>query len=103
MYTAIVTPNQNALDGLEAELDGKTQQAKGSDMLFDEGFFNFVDDEENEGVVTAIEEAKKAGEKVEYMDIVVSINGQIVRNGSTSLEGLPKGLYIINGKKYFVK
>ena len=101
-YTAVVTPNAAALAGLEAQLDGKTQQSKGSDMLFDEGFLNYID-EENEGVVTAIEEAKKAGAEVEYMDIVVSINGQVVRRGSTSIEGLPKGLYIINGKKYFVK
>ena len=101
-YTAVVKPNQNALDGIEAELDGKTQQSKGSDMLFDEGFINYVD-EEDEGVVTAIEKAQEAGAKVEYMDIVVSVDGQIVRRGSTSLEGLPKGLYIINGKKYFVK
>jgi hypothetical protein len=60
-------------------------------------------DEDDPGIVTAIEEAKKAGAEVEYMDIVVSINGQVVRRGSTSIEGLPKGLYIINGKKYFVK
>ena len=29
---------------------------------------------------------------------VYSINGQIVRRGTTSLEGLPKGLYVVNGK-----
>ena len=40
---------------------------------------------------------------MKYVDIVVSINGQVVRRGSTSLEGLPRGMYIINGKKYFVK
>ena len=101
MYTAIVTPNQNALDGLEAELDGRTQQAKGTDMVFNEGFLTDVVDQDE--VVTLIENAKEEGAKVEYMDIVVSINGQVVRRGSTSLEGLPKGIYIINGKKYFVK
>ena len=31
------------------------------------------------------------------------MNGQLVRNGSTSLEGLPKGVYIVNNKKYIVK
>lgn len=34
---------------------------------------------------------------------VYNMNGQIVRNGSTSLEGLPKGVYIVNNKKYIVK
>ena len=62
MYTAIVKPNQNALDGLEAELDGNTQQAKGSDMLFDEGFFNLLEEMNQGGIATAIEEAKKEGE-----------------------------------------
>lgn len=100
-YTAVVTPNAAALAGLEAQLDGKTQQAKGSDMVFDEGFLNNVISQDE--ATTLIENAKEEGAKVEYMDIVVSINGQVVRRGSTSLEGLPKGIYIINGKKYFVK
>ena len=34
---------------------------------------------------------------------VYSVYGQIVRLGTTSLEGLPAGLYIVNGKKYIVK
>ena len=103
MYTAIVTPNQDALDGLEAELDGNTQQAKGSDMLFDEGFFNLLEEMNQGGIATTIEKAKKEGKTIKYMDIVVSVDGQIIRSGSTSIEGLPRGLYIINGKKYYVK
>ena len=100
-YTAVVKPNAAALAGLEAQLDGRTQQAKGTDMVFDEGFLGDVIEQDD--VVTLIEKAQEDGAKVEYMDIVVSINGQVVRRGSTSLEGLPKGIYIINGKKYFVK
>lgn len=34
---------------------------------------------------------------------VYSVTGQLVRQNSTSLVGLPKGIYIVNGKKYFVK
>ena len=34
---------------------------------------------------------------------VYGVNGQIIRKNSTSLEGLPKGIYIVNGKKYVVK
>lgn len=34
---------------------------------------------------------------------VYSITGQIVRQNTTSLVGLPKGVYIVKGKKYFVK
>lgn len=34
---------------------------------------------------------------------VYNMNGQLIRSGSTSLEGLPKGVYIVNNKKYIVK
>ena len=34
---------------------------------------------------------------------VYSVSGVLVRKNSTSLEGLPKGIYIVNGKKYLVK
>lgn len=36
---------------------------------------------------------------VEMDNNVYSLTGQIVKHGSTSLEGLPEGIYIINGKK----
>ena len=34
---------------------------------------------------------------------VYTISGQLVRKNSTSLEGLPKGIYIVNGKKVAIK
>ncbi len=34
---------------------------------------------------------------------VYTVAGQMVRQGTTSLEGLPKGLYLVGGKKVFVK
>ena len=37
------------------------------------------------------------------LNVVFNINGQVVRQGTTSVEGLPKGMYIVNGKKYMVK
>lgn len=100
-FTAIVIPNDAAVAGIESELDGKTASSKGFDMAFDESFLGNVIEQDD--VVTLIEKAQEDGAKVEYMDIVVSINGQVVRRGTTSLEGLPRGMYIINGKKYFVK
>ena len=36
-------------------------------------------------------------------DNVYNMQGQVVRSVSTSIEGLPKGVYIVNGKKYIVK
>ena len=44
------------------------------------------------------------GKKVEkFANGIYNINGQLVRTNSDSTEGLPEGLYIINGKKRFVK
>lgn len=34
---------------------------------------------------------------------VFNLNGQFVRSGSTDVSGLPSGIYIVNGKKVFVK
>ena len=36
------------------------------------------------------------------IDGVFNMNGQMVRRGC-SLEGLPKGLYVVNGKKIIIK
>ena len=44
------------------------------------------------------------GKKVEkFANGIYNINGQLVRANSDSTEGLPEGLYIINGKKSLVK
>lgn len=48
------------------------------------------------GSVTADDEA--AGDNNVY-----SVDGQLMRAGSTSVEGLPKGIYIINRKKIVVR
>ena len=34
---------------------------------------------------------------------IYNLNGQLVRQGATSTEGLPSGLYIVGGKKLVVK
>lgn len=102
-FSAIIKPNSTAVNGLEAELDGKTAQAKGYNMAFDEDFF--VINDEPHGIATLIEKIEKEEGKadVQYMDIVVSIDGKVISRDKTAIEGLPKGIYIINGKKYFVK
>lgn len=44
------------------------------------------------------------GKKVEkFANGIYNINGQLIRANSDSTEGLPEGLYIINGKKSLVK
>lgn len=100
-YSAVLVPNADAIAGIEAGVEpGQASGAKAVEMLFDEAYSHFYDATAIEEIV---EDAKEKGQKVEYMDVVVSIDGKVVRRGSTSLEGLPSGLYIVNGKKYFVK
>ena len=102
-FTAVIVPNTAAINGIEKGISYSQAHSKGFDMLFNEDFDGTYIDKDDPDVITAIENAKKEGADVKYVDIVVSINGQVVRRGSTSIEGLPKGIYIINGKKYFVK
>lgn len=62
---------------------------------------SFSIDDEDMGVVTAIEGIETAP-ILRTQDAVYTLNGQKVRS-SQSLEGLPKGIYIINNKKVIVK
>ena len=67
-------------------------------------FTNIVDDMES-----AWDEATVINEIAEEMGLlpkpsnIYNLNGQLVRQNSTSLVGLPKGIYIVNGKKQLVK
>lgn len=47
---------------------------------------------------TAVTSPKAANTENNIAGNVYSVNGQLVRKGTTSLEGLPKGLYVVNGK-----
>lgn len=62
----------------------------------------FIDGVE-EDMVTGIDNIVTEESNNEIMGTVYNLNGQIVRAGATSLEGLPKGIYIVNNKKYIVK
>lgn len=60
---------------------------------------NGVVDQVN-GDVTAIEGIEAAQQ---HNANIYNLNGQLVRQGATSTEGLPSGLYIVGGKKVVVK
>lgn len=38
-----------------------------------------------------------------FANAIYNLNGQVVRTGTNSTAGLPSGIYIVNGKKQFVK
>ena len=52
---------------------------------------------------TAIDNVKADTDTILSDNNVYSISGQVVRQGTTSLEGLPRGIYIVNGRKVAVR
>ena len=72
--------NGQASKGIEYEINGVVDQVNGD--------------------VTAIEGIEAAQQ---HNANIYNLNGQLVRQGATSTEGLPSGLYIVGGKKVVVK
>lgn len=56
-----------------------------------------------DGVVTGLDEIKIEGVNAAADGNVYSIDGRLVSRSASSLSSLPKGLYIVNGKKVAVK
>lgn len=52
---------------------------------------------------TAIHDIADEHDAMSTDNNVYSATGQVVRTGSTSLSGLPRGLYIVNGRKVLIK
>ena len=78
--------------------------AKMGDVVF--GDWEIVDEDQMTTVIdNAVAEGKEKNEpaKIQHLNVVYNIKGQVIRSNSSSVEGLPKGLYIVNGKKYMVK
>lgn len=101
-YTAIIQPDAGAADWEAKNLNQPTGSAgaKGMSMLF--GDFGDAEEVTPDAIEEIIADAEEKGQQVERMNIIVNINGQVVRQG-TEVNGLPTGIYIVNGKKYFVK
>ncbi len=102
-YSAIIRPDATALEEIEKYMVLSTNSgsgAKGVDVQF--GSWEVVNPTE---IRQIIEDAEEKGQEVKEinLNVVFNINGQVVRQGTTSVEGLPKGMYIVNGKKYMVK
>lgn len=101
-YTAIIQPDAKAAAWEAKNLNQPTGSAgaKGMSMLF--GDFGDAEEVTPDAIEEIIADAEEKGQQVERMNIIVNINGQVVRQG-TEVNGLPSGIYIVNGKKYFVK
>lgn len=91
-YYRTVTTNTKGFRGWLQPADG--QSAKGIEYEI-EGVVDQVN-----GDATAIEGIEAAQQ---HNANIYNLNGQLVRQGATSTEGLPSGLYIVGGKKVVVK
>ena len=105
-YSAIIVPDEAAKKNIEAFMSSSSASAgaKMGDVVF--GDWEIVDEDQMATVIdNAVAEGKDKNEpaKVKHLNVVYNIKGQVIRSNSTSVEGLPKGLYIVNGKKYMVK
>ena len=89
-----MTVGVNSVKGFRTWLESKT--GTNANVVFSvDGVVDGGETNAIEGVVTA--------SKANADNKVYNMNGQVVRNNSASLEGLPKGVYIVNNKKYIVK
>ena len=91
-YYRTVTTNTKGFRGWLQSANG--QNSKGFECEI-EGVVDQVN-----GDVTAIEGIEAAQQ---HNANIYNLNGQLVRQGATSTEGLPSGLYIVGGKKVVVK
>ena len=78
-----------------------TVKAKSTGTVFGGDAVNFTSESSTTGIENVESESNETSAK--FADKVFSISGQLVRTGSSSLEGLAKGMYIVNGKKYIVR
>ena len=98
-YTGVVFTPQTAIVKLEKDNGASASTAK--QIYYEHGFLN-LDDSSTTGINTLPATDTSVSSPVSNNN-VYSVYGQIVRRGTTSLEGLPAGLYIVNGKKYVIR
>lgn len=96
-YTAIIKPAEGVEDMLNSMLN-KSNSSKKADLNFEDNLISTPT-----AIKEILNEAREQNQPVKYMPVVYNINGQVVRTDSINLDGLPTGLYIVKGKKYFVK
>ena len=90
----------------------KSDDKEGPRMLQKDRVFRLDGKEINASDIQYIRIAKTMVSAIREIDVqpvphvdnnVYSINGQLVRRNADTLDNLPKGIYIVNGKKHIVK
>ncbi len=105
----LATTGSWALKGATCALVRPTVNAGGGDAK-PMTIFEMMDEAFNGNGTTAIvlpsydENGKtEATKPMKWANRVMNLQGQVVREGTTSLKGLGRGVYVVNGKKYVVK
>ena len=99
-YTAIVQADADAQAWEKEHLVGPYQSSNAFSMGF--GDFEEYETVSADEIEQIVEEALQENKPVHQLNVIVNINGQVVREG-LDMTGLPRGIYIVNGKKYMVK
>ena len=90
----------------------KSDDKVGPRMLQKDRVFRLDGKEINASDIQYIRIAKTMVSAIREVDVrpvphadnnIYSINGQLVRRNADTLDNLPKGIYIVNGKKHIVK
>ena len=90
----------------------KSDDKEGPRMLHKDRVFRLDGKEINASDIQYIRIAKTMVSAIREVNVqpvpsvdnnVYSINGQLVRRNADTLDNLPKGIYIVNGKKHIVK
>ena len=90
----------------------KSDDKEGPRMLHKDRVFRLDGKEINASDIQYIRIAKTMVSAIREIDVqpvphvdnnVYSINGQLMRRNADTLDNLPKGIYIVNGKKHIVK
>ena len=90
----------------------KSDDKEGPRMLHKDRVFRLDGKEINASDIQYIRIAKTMVSAIREIDVqpvphvdnnVYSINGQLVRRNADTLDNLPKGIYIVNGKNHIVK
>ena len=81
----------------------KDEDATGDAKDYPELWIDGIHDEATRIEDIVADEEETTPQAVNYANAVYSVSGQLIRQGDTSLSGLPKGIYIVEGKKLLVK
>ena len=99
-FTAVIQPDAAAIATIEKHIVRDSSSANESNVTW--GDWEKVTPDEINDIIADAESQGKEVKKM-YINVVFNVNGEVVRTNSNSVEGLPSGLYIVNGKKYMVK